>query len=831
MDTNTYSQFRDELKQLATEATQLQGLDERTRSKLNALCERVFKDEFKIVLISPFQGGKSTIFDALCGGEEYSPTGIGLKTSACVCEGHYLSDGNPFAKIEWRSDTELLLGFIDLLLPNLREVDSVRFPQNLDPVSAAAIIDLSKAQDRRLLSEAVERLTGEYQARRSDFSMDDADRLGIAHLTLKHYQTAQEHPARIESDRSPNEISAWIHFPERWGSPSIVGDYPLEKVLFLFIRKVEFWLPVPELKELGAVVVDCPGLNASFYDTMVTTRCIQEATAILCLLGTSGRALAASELEAVRGFSHYGLSKENGVFFGFNAKGVSEQAARHILEAHDIGKLKEVGVSIPGDTVPIFNALLALRCKQIARVNDEESSLSATTCDAVVKKARKQLSPKLLDKHQENSALLRTFLTKDCRDRFNDFTGGDDLVVDGETFGPEHVVRAEKASKWHSTIEQASLYVIERKGRGLLVDRGTAVLSAALAEFEATLEDQERMARLAEDEMAMEKARAKAAVAEFKERADGVLGRFTRALKVPVGCKESDAKQHEVFQDFVDELSTLLGRDKSVEELRCQLCAFIDSAPSERSLQWSFPNAVAQFLTAKVEGWHKRVMSLESKTARDHIQSLILQADAEMRELLERALTDGGGLLKGLDVGAFKVQMTHAFEQAAMRRFDGAQIDKLLNRAEKLPYFGRVVASIRDAYEWLRRKVSGEPFDKHASKLYAKQYAISMLRDDELVRDALRHNVGAVLENYKTSAEDYVNKAVLSARALYEQRLSERNALHKKSESQRRKVGDEAVATRKTIIEPFRQRVGAFEGRVLTEITSAPDETINASQS
>ena len=81
MDIAKYRHFHEELVRLATDALCLRGQEGTVLEKLTSLADTIRRNRFKIVLVSPFQGGKSTIFNTACGGRELSPVGFGLKTA------------------------------------------------------------------------------------------------------------------------------------------------------------------------------------------------------------------------------------------------------------------------------------------------------------------------------------------------------------------------------------------------------------------------------------------------------------------------------------------------------------------------------------------------------------------------------------------------------------------------------------------------------------------------------------------------------------------------------------------------------------------------------
>ncbi len=91
MESTVFDRYCEELAQLARDARSLPDIAHSLQN-IEQIESGATSQHFKIVLVSSFQGGKSTIFNTLCGGRELSPTGFGLKTSAAVAEAHFLDD-------------------------------------------------------------------------------------------------------------------------------------------------------------------------------------------------------------------------------------------------------------------------------------------------------------------------------------------------------------------------------------------------------------------------------------------------------------------------------------------------------------------------------------------------------------------------------------------------------------------------------------------------------------------------------------------------------------------------------------------------------------------
>lgn len=417
MNTELYDKYCKELAELAQQATNLEGLDGHTRDELEKIRTEILANHYKIVLLGSFQGGKSTIFNTACGGRDLSPTGFGLRTSGCAAEAHYLEEGEEYARIIWRSDVEILLGFLQALLPHLRDLAPQRFGGK-SVAEAAAELSLSNPADRELLNQANQISSLEHKKDKRSFTSDHADLLKIAGLTLRHCEAAYLLRRGLEAQNQQVPIeraSRWIRFPSDWPDRP-AEQFHCDEVMFLFIQTVQFHVRSPELRQLRAVVVDCPGLQASAWDTLIATRCIEDSHALVWLQGTEGRELSQSELDVARHFAEYGISHE-GVFIAFNAKGVSEMASQRIVDVNLAKLAEKADCRIPRERVVIFNALLALRAKQHALLTS--GRLPLESIESLAALARDTI-PKLpeggLDSRRNADALIRRDLRRSAAD-------------------------------------------------------------------------------------------------------------------------------------------------------------------------------------------------------------------------------------------------------------------------------------------------------------------------------------------------------------------------------------------------------------------------------
>ncbi len=105
-----YTQKRNELIELINKIVEINGIDSAEKEKFITTQNKLRENQFNITLIGEYQGGKSTLFNALCDGREISPRGANTKTSAICITATNIANKNEqeYAIVEWKTDKNLL---------------------------------------------------------------------------------------------------------------------------------------------------------------------------------------------------------------------------------------------------------------------------------------------------------------------------------------------------------------------------------------------------------------------------------------------------------------------------------------------------------------------------------------------------------------------------------------------------------------------------------------------------------------------------------------------------------------------------------------------------
>jgi len=464
MTPRRYQDFRDELTGLLAGILRLQALDGHARKRIARIRARVMENQFRIVLAGEFQSGKSTTFNTLCDGRDLSPTGFGIKTSGCLLTARNLSDPDApeKARIFWRNPAELIAGFSDLLLPRLQEAGPDRFGR-IGATELAGHIRLDHPPDRLLLSAAIRSEWALWRKNRQGYDPEGRgylDMLRAAALILHFHEHPELAAWREKTDWAIPDACRLAAFPADWEVRWADGDpdrFQVAEIGFIFIREIRLHLHSPQLGRLGCVLVDCPGLLASRWDTDTARRAMFDADAVLYLFDGS-KTLKMSDLKALSFIRNNGMAGR--LLFGCNLRGHSIADGRRIREASLIA-LRNNGFDVPDEACALYHALLGFQATRTARLI--ASGAAAADLEAGLSLLRRQI---LILSPGENAAPPEADLTAASFD----------------------------LSGFKALSEMVEAQVVARKAHAVLVDNGARIARQCLDETAGALKLREDLA-------------------------------------------------------------------------------------------------------------------------------------------------------------------------------------------------------------------------------------------------------------------------------------------------------------------------------------------------
>lgn len=549
------------------------------------------------------------------------------------------------------------------------------------------------------------------------------------------------------------------------------------------------------LKKLHAAIIDCPGLQASRWDTQITNRCIHEAHAIIFLLGTHSTGMSESDVEEVKKFREYGL--ENNVFYGYNAKSVSKKIAVERLLPNDLALLQKAGFELTPEQFSIFNALLACRVKQYKL--KKAGDLDPDTIRALSRKAGLTLDlSQLPTKGEDNIANADLLMTNDIRQAYNQFT-----TLFEVNLTDEFLRQAEAISNWEEMVQTASSFMIRRRGEAILLDRGARQLKQILERVEGDLRDREMLAERTQQQ-------------EEQEKADA-----ERALRF-VDVQITEIKQ-EVVRDLQNRWQPALAADlravlkDASAELRSSLTTVVRQMENPRDLGVKLASTATGLLSRKLTGWQSNIASDSNQIVQQIRKETIEPAESKIKELAADVSLKSPALLGGFSVimGRLKVDFDMDDVAAALQSaipispFTAAAdwTENLLDEFDPAG-LGAYFKILRKEYNQSVR----DRRDEFADMIPGLVEAI-LQRILPLVEPCLVNEVKGLVD--KVSAE--ISQAVHDIREIYNQRLQQRELDFKKSLAEKARVVAEATANR-AVIESFQARVEDFIRRALESL-------------
>ena len=373
MTPEEFASSRRELISIMNDIVQIgRDFNDSLKSELVFTARKLERNNFEIVLIGEYQGGKSTLFNTICGGRHISPIGIGIKTSACKVSACHLSESKEeYVELFWKSDRELLLKMLPIIE---RQKAAVPEAQKLLD-GEASLLTMKNLVCVKVLKKCILKQWQEYREYPSVFRDKDLlDDLRIATLILEFHDNNDIQVYRKKTKINIEELKEMVKFPIDWETRWKLGDkarFTPKECLFVFLGSAICHIHCKNLERLGCMVTDCPGLFTSPWDTAIAMQALQNADAILLLM--RGRAVIGEE--EVRVASEIARSNQvHKVFAALNAKEWPRAHICDIFMGEDYSKLVGANLDVGGkDAITVFHARLGYNASQLINndIDDE----------------------------------------------------------------------------------------------------------------------------------------------------------------------------------------------------------------------------------------------------------------------------------------------------------------------------------------------------------------------------------------------------------------------------------------------------------------------------
>lgn len=513
----------------------------KTSERLYRLCNDGL---FAIALGAQFQSGKSTTCNVFAEGRDVCPTGNGgggIRTSSCSVQLANKVKGEPeLALIEWLSPEELDIALKDAL----------------DHTASDKPLSLTQPEDIKVAWKEVADIMADYIKNPGEKSQKQLDGMKQALLILTYYQDRKLEELRTQKTFTLSEARRYLSFPSdlslRWERvrhafsageapwKSVSREFSLEDALYAFIRRASFYTDSEYLGQLGAVVVDTPGLNMSENDTKVALAAMQSASAIFWFFNGE-KELSSEDRESLQMIRKAKLASK--VFFGINFKGHQKKQ----VEQNILTELQALGYNEPHQqTLLHYNAFLAQRAKQgillqagkldrlsmdaiLQYTRNNGITVRLNDCEVDLDECTTSADGRFLQTLSENIPIDQVVKaawvasTEDVMRRvkaegYRDF---EDLGLCEES-----VQLALNASRWNETIRDINDYIIKNRGRAMLIGQVLDPILDDLGVIEARLKQDEANAEATAEEMQKAYNDALAIYQTFCEESNGIIDQY-----------------------------------------------------------------------------------------------------------------------------------------------------------------------------------------------------------------------------------------------------------------------------------------------------------------
>lgn len=359
-----YTAFRDELIGIIDEfVSHKDEVDPKGRSidRLKGVKAKLLESQFEIALIGEFQGGKSTTFNALCGGREISPRGLGtggVKTSAAVITAQNIAGDetrnglSEWAEITWLSEDALRRRIAEALHQDV----AMGVPQLKDALNA------------------------QWQGLQKDDD-DTRDLLQVATLQLRILESGRYPEISNKRIVPIDEFQGYVQFPKnwelRWGEGGLNADFQFEECLFACLDSVLVRIHSKYLERLGCRITDCPGLFVSKWDTDRALEVMSRSNAVWYLLN-GNKEMGQDQKKVLQSIRHAGWHPK--CFFTLNVKG-DVDSTEGILKSN-VTKIRNQGFNVD-NRVFKYNAAVSFRLAQLDWIKSRKWSRRDVECLAV----------------------------------------------------------------------------------------------------------------------------------------------------------------------------------------------------------------------------------------------------------------------------------------------------------------------------------------------------------------------------------------------------------------------------------------------------------------
>ena len=837
-----YKAKHDQLLDLLRRA--VEAVDVKRHSEaLKAVDAKCREDQFDVVLLGEFQCGKSTTLDTLCGGREMSPQGIGTKPTSAVpvsVQSLGRDESEEWGEIQFKSKRELAGELFDTFDRELYQSDSghslLKFLVKDDNANDGVDESKSKRKIRdrfcdgfdfdnpEHLEAARSALQSEWDywrqnnENKSRYPSRKLQLMEVETLVVRFYGT-REYSAMLENTRcGVSEIRDYVRFPSDWNTKRTEGfsyDVTLDRARFAFVKKAVLHLRSSFLDEDNDYrMTDCPGLDASAYDTQITRNALINADGILFVHRsdkTTGNSTNETLLELVKN-----LDRENKTVMALNIRCSRDRALRPLFdedgEEHpslvsDIEKkMRDGGYDFPVVWCHTLFAYLAAMGERRLKTNTEFSPVERLRLAG--KAGLRDDNLKIFDDGRPDSDLWIAAISnvnKIFNARELDRLSGLDS---------DSVAAVRKASNIDEVMKAIAETVLREKAESILVDNGSKKAFAILDEHEHELELKVEAATQSAKQCQAEVDAAKLELEEYKKEAEALIQKsyFARSKDQEIASLARALTDDILSGQFFESVSRKLA--KIVFRLNSERTGFSQSGFKQRFHDETGPlvaEAYAERGLAKLEKW-KNSPEGRWKSFLGSVEEL----NGDLLKLGSRHFS-GNPLFKGVPVP----RIDDAIQREVLSQEVGDPIADCLDAVVEELREG-FFSGLLSAFKWLV-SLGGRLFGKSDEEIISENMEkirpdIEKSFRDTNVRLKLEEGVQPIFKSVYAQYFDHIAKVKAAYREKILTRCDEQMELHRKSDEELKRIAEEKSKLLDERIKPLRDKIAAFEKTVKTAI-------------
>ena len=542
MNAQTYKEKRDELLSILGKIVKIEGMHVDYKNEFEAIHKKCLENQFDIVLVGEFQGGKSTTFNTFCDGREISPRGAMVKTSACRITAQNIADPaiKEYAEVTWKTDRELLLCFEDILAKHIdKEVDENQKTKILEyvykpgddvPSCRSDILKLDNVKHVQLINNILAKEWESYNQNKAGYGTDVSDILRIATIIMNFKSDTQLRQIKSKTKFSISDISKMVVFPSDWETKFTQGakvSFRPEEIIFAFIAGVDCHIHSENLARLGCAITDCPGLFASKWDTQVAIDTIPKSDAILYLLG-GDKAVGQGELKALTEISRI-RNVQKKLYYSINMKQPRPIVENSIIP-NDVSAINNIGLNITEEDIKKYHALLAF----LAELGTQylNGTLDETSKNHFLDLSKKTMG---MDMPLEQAWVMQV-------NQHLMFVFPPQMVAN---LSFDSIVKIKESCGVSLLFDEIEQFIVKSKAESILITNGSEKASDALSDIERKLKNRENEAK-----KSVESRKTELLIAENK------LNDFQSKAKDIVNKSFDDKVFSLLVDDYVDQVFT-----------------------------------------------------------------------------------------------------------------------------------------------------------------------------------------------------------------------------------------------------------------------------------